>query len=289
MAKKKLTDQTRKPGKDGQRGHCDVRKGPISQDELEFMLVHKDLLDIPEIMKRLNRSEPFVKKHMASLPEVQRRLDKNDWVSRLHASSFWTEIRKGLIGNEVPYFERAWASYMEQFGSNSEIMATDELMIKDLVMLDIFVQRSINEKAEILREIKRIEDLLEEEYSLVKEQQDQEKIANSHSQLLSLFSAKNSISKEHIEYQKSKDGKLKDLKGSREQRFKQLEESKKNIFELIKELDTMDRRREDGRMAEKVKIAADKVKEDWNNSIQFDDDVYDKPFLYPEGEVEEDE
>lgn len=264
-----------------------LKRGRISKTEQEYIRANYDTMTVEAIAEHLRRSEDFVRQQIAALPTVKQTIEQGDWVSRLHASSFWAEIRKGLMGSEVGYFEKAWAAYMDQFGSATDILATDELMIKDLVMLDIFSQRAITEQANTLRRIDELEKAIEKEESLDDESRNQMQLANWRTQVNSLYAAKAAISKQHLDYQQRKDAKLRDLKGSREQRFKQIEESRRNIFELIKELDNRNKRVEEGRLAEKVKVAAERIRDDWNEYHEYEDGEVDKPFLTPEGEMKD--
>ncbi len=271
-----------------QKQNTKLKRGPVSKDDLEKLAAWRDIKPVKEIAKLLNRSENFVRKETAGLPEREKKLEHSDWVSRLHASEFWVDVRRGLIGSEVGYFEQAWAAYMDQFGSASDILATDELMIKDLVMLDIFAQRAIAEQANIIRRINQLEDLIQKEEDKLPEDRDHDQLSSWRTQLNSLYAARGAVGKQHLDYQHRKDVKLRDLKGSRDQRFKQIEESRRNIFELIKDLDTHRKRMEEGRLNEKIRIASEKVAEDWGQVMDYGDNRFDKPFLSPEGELEDD-
>lgn len=276
---------TKENSNTGRRGHSKVRKGKLKKEHLEYVEANHETMSVEEIAKYLNRSVSMIEKTIQALPRYQQEKDKNEWVSRLHATSFWGEVKKGLVGNETPYFERAWASYMDQFGSASDILATDELMIKDLIMLDILSNRTINDKANILRRINSLEQLIDEEMKKSSLDRNAQELAAWRTQLNSLMAAKVSLGKEHLDYQNRKDAKLRDLKGSRDQRFKQIEESKRNIFELIKELNKQTNRRKEGRLMEKMKIAAENVLDDWGNTFEYESGELDKPFLSPEGEL----
>lgn len=265
-----------------------LKRGKVSKAEQEFVAANHETMKVVDIAAKLRRSEKFVSKLIAAVPTIQKTEEAGDWVSRLHSSSFWAEIKKGLIGGEVGYFERAWASYNDQFGSATDILATDELMIKDLVMLDIFSQRAIAEQANTIRLIGELEKAIEKEEQVSDDVRDQLSILNWRTQVNALNTAKSSLTKHHLDYQKQKDAKLRDLKGSRDQRFKQIEESRRNIFELIKELDTHKRRLEEGRIAAKVAVAAQHIADDWNEVMEYEDGTVDKPFLSPEGELKDD-
>ncbi len=265
-----------------------LKKGKVSKIEQEYVAANHETMKVAEIATKLRRSENFVSKLIAAVPTLQKTEEQGDWVARLHSSSFWVEVKKGLIGSEVGYFEQAWASYNDQFGSATDILATDELMIKDLVMLDIFGARAIAEQANTIRLISEIEKSIEREGQVDDDLRDQLSLSNWRTQLNGLNTAKGALTKHHLDYQKQKDTKLRDLKGSRDQRFKQIEESRRNIFELIKELDTHKRRAEEGRLAAKVAHAAERIADDWNEVMEYEDGTVDKPFLSPEGELKDD-
>jgi hypothetical protein len=287
--KRPLTTERDELGPDGlpklKPGQSRVGKGVLSSQDLEFLIVNKDNMSVKDLAKALNRSVPFIQKHIEGLPVIKRQRENSIWISKLEASSFWNETKKGLLGLEVTYFKEAWASYLDQFGVAADILATDELMIKDLILLDVFSNRAIIDKSNTIRKLNALEAEIKEASSVPFAERDMDLISSLRSQYSSLISAKISLGKEHLDYQTRKDVKLKDLKGSREQRFKQIEESKRNLVELIRELDTHKRREEEGRIAEKVRIAAKKVSDDWNNSIKYEDGTFDKPFLSPEGEL----
>jgi len=262
-----------------------LKRGKASRTELEYIAANTHR-PVKEVAEELKRSVAFVRKHTEATPERQSIEERSDWVSRLEASSFWGEVRKGLMGGEIEYFKQAWASYIAQY-SSSDILATDELMIKDLCMLDILCQRALNDNANVTRRISELERLIQIEQDKDPDVRDQMELASWRNELTPLMAAKPTLSKEHREYQQRKDAKLRDLKGSREQRFKQIEERKGNFFELVKELDTEKKRRQEGRLNAKVQMAAELVTDDWNNVIEFEDGTLDKPLLSPEGELKD--
>jgi hypothetical protein len=245
-------------------------------------------MSVEDLAAKLSRSEAFVRKHIATVPTHERIEEQSDWVSRLHASVFWTEVRKGLIGSEVGFFERAWAAYSDQFSSASDLLATDELMIRDLIMLDIFSMRAVLEQSSATRMIDDLEKAIEKEKELDEEIRNMLEAGQWQTQINSLKAARTALTKVHIDYQKQKNDKLRDLKGARDQRFKQIEESKRNFFDLVKDLDTHKRRVKEGQLAAKVQLAAKNVTQDWNQLHEFEDGEIDKPFVSPEGELEDD-
>jgi len=244
-------------------------------------------MEVAKIAAKLRRSEDFIRKLIAQVPTVQQTEDQSDWVARLHSSSFWVGVKKCLMGSEVAYFEKEWARYSDQFSSSTELLATDDLMIRDLVLSDIFQMRANADKTNAMRLISELQKAIHTEGQVDLATRDQLAIVNWTTQVNSLSPAMLAYAKQSMDYQRQKDAKLRDLKGSRDQRFKQIEEINRNIFELLKDLDTRKRRIVEGRMAAKMALSAQLIRDDWNQVMEYEDGTVDKPFLTPEGELKD--
>jgi hypothetical protein len=76
---------------------------------------------------------------------------------------------------------------------------------------------------------------------------------------------------------------LKDLKGTREQRIKAIEDSKQTFASLVKQIATdSDFRTRIGLDMEKMRLAAEKEKERLSEYHEYEDGTVDQPFLTPE-------
>jgi len=94
---------------------------------------------------------------------------------------------------------------------------------------------------------------------------------------------------EHEKHALRADKKLEHLKATRSARFRQIEESRKNFFELVKELDTRHSRERDGRWMELMRQGGDKVVENWGEFYEYADNTVDRPLLTPETVTKEEE
>ena len=88
---------------------------------------------------------------------------------------------------------------------------------------------------------------------------------------------------------KTKDGKFKDLKATRNERLKTVEESGKDIFALIKLLDEQKLRETEGRMTGLVYEAAKTKEGQMRQEMVFADGEVDRAWLTPEAELEEEQ
>lgn len=261
------------------------KRGKAATEEIEFVRQNLNWSD-EKLSAHLNRSIAFIKKYKAHAPALERDDDLLGALERLHISYFWRTVKGQLLGDETSYFEQQWIRYWEQFSQN-EILATDEVMMKDAIILDIMVNRALNKKSSSLQRSSEVQGLITVEYSKSLDDRNQADLARLETQYAMLQAAIHESTKEHLEYQKKKDDKMTQLKATRDQRLKQIEQSGKNFWDLLRQLNTKQARLRDSIMMEKMKIASDRVYDDFTQSIQFADGEYDKPFLTPEGEIEE--
>ena len=76
---------------------------------------------------------------------------------------------------------------------------------------------------------------------------------------------------------------LKDLKGTREQRIKAIEDSKMTFASLVKKIATSPNYRTNmGVEMEKMRLAMEIEKERLSDYVQYEDGIVDQPFLTPE-------
>ena len=263
----------------------DLKTGQLNRKELDFIANNVETLTPEEMAKQLRRTVDVVKKKIAQLPKRQQLHAQSGAVEQLHASPTWAELKRILMASEQDYFETQWAAYVQQFSSGTDIMATDEMMIKDLIILDIYGNRAAAEivNAKIL--INQVQKLIDKEREKSPEVRDQVSMQSWQEQVNSYRGSLKALTETHLSYQQRKDAKLDDLKATRKARFKELTESRQNIFGVLRELDDVRNRIRKGRMMEKVRIAAERVKQDWGQLTEYEDGTVDKPFLSPEGEL----
>lgn len=264
-----------------------LKKGAISNKELEYIASHYERATPEHLAEILNRSVEFINKAIAQLPARQEVESHSSAVEQMHASPLWTEMKAILLPSEYDGFDNKWASCIKQFCDNGIVVASDEMMIKDLIILDIFGARAAAEKKSAMMLMDTLQKLIDEERKHDVANRDQVSLQNWQEQVNAIRASTKALTDTHINYQERKDQKLKQLKATREARFKEDVESHENIFGLFRKLNEIRSRQREGNLNEKVRIAALKVKDDWNELNEYDDGTVDKPFLSPEGELED--
>jgi len=153
-------------------------------------------------------------------------------VKELQNKHFWKEVKRSLTNLEIVYFQNEWANYCSQF---SDVLHTDEIGIKDAIMLEIELNRILIEKKEILDEIEEITSEINAEEKKKKDK-DMDLVRDLRRRRNELRGMSAPIQKRYLDTQHKKDERFKALKANREQRLKKSIDTNVNIFELIKEI-----------------------------------------------------
>lgn len=244
-----------------------------------------------EIATLLNRNIRKVKEWIEELHiraidgidpyDVRRMLDS------LHKAHFWFEISQQFTQEEIRYFEGEWVSLMSQF--KEDVLPAETLMLKQLITINILINRSMKERKRYLEEIEKIQVVIDKEYK--------KSIDNRDSDLLSQLEqqvsfARSSITQYTTEYAKllGEQNRInKDLKATRDQRIKRIEDSKTSFTGWLKALEDEKYRERVGFEAEVMKIAKHKAEKDLSEFHSFADNKLDRPLLTPEVVLEEED
>lgn len=258
------------------------KRGQLSLDEEKFIEDSINTLSIQEIANYLNRTIQPIKRYI----EEQRLLipseEKNDneyLRQKLHSKTFWTEIERQFdeTTGELLYFEDTWIGLIKQF--REDVLPAEELQIKQFITIDILINRSMKERKRHIAETEKLQKLVDQEYEKPEAERDIPKLANLETQLN--FS-RNSIASYTNEYTKllNEQQKIsKDLKATREQRIKRIEDGKSSWVGLIRMLEDEEIREKEGREMEILAIAKDKAKNKLYEFHQFADGKVDTPIL----------
>jgi hypothetical protein len=163
-----------------------------------------------------------------------------------------------------------------------DVVHTDEMMVRDLVMQDINTFRITAATADFHKRRDELEILIHDEFKKDVDERDLTQISLWQTQLTSYSAALVQLTKEYSDAQSKKDAIFKALKTTRDQRYKEIKESGKDIFSLIMTLDTIEKREQEGRMAELIHMSAEKTKDDWSGWHEFEDGDMDSILLSAE-------
>ena len=265
-----------------------MKTGRLSKSEISFIDSNLDKMSDEEIASRLDRSVDAIVQRRAVVPQTNINSEMQEYVAQLHEKHFWGTVKKSLLQEEISIFENSWAALFSQF-SNQGVTATDEIMMKDVIIEDILLHRALEQKRNILEEIKLNEKILADERLMDPDDRDADLMTNTLRTIVQLRGTSEAYTKEINEIKKTKDGKFKDLKATRNERLKTVEESGKNIFALIKVLDENKNRENEGKMTSLMQAASASKREEMEQEIVFADGEIDRVWLVPEKELDEEQ
>ena len=261
------------------------KRGQLSLDEEKFITESIGRLSIEEIANSLNRStDPinrYIKEKKLYIPSDEK--NENEILRRkLHSKTFWSEITRQFDedSGELEYFENTWIGLVKQF--REDVLPAEELQIKQFITIDILINRSMKERKRHITMTEKLQRDVDKEYDKPEDQRDAPKLMNLETQL---SFARNSIANYTNEYTKllNEQQKIsKDLKATREQRIKRIEDGKSSWIGLIRMLEDEEVREKEGREMEIIKMATDNAKVDLYGYHNYQDGTVDRPFFTPD-------
>jgi len=268
------------------------KRGQLSLEEEQYIREHVAILPVQQIADNLNRTvkpvERYISESKIGLKSKDEQENDTTLRQKLHAKTFWIEITKQFDKStgELQYFEDTWIGLVKQF--REDVLPAEELQIKQFITIDILINRSMKERKRHIADTEKLQDEVDKEYKLSEDARDAAKLANLETQL---SFARNSIANYTNEYTKllNEQQKIsKDLKATREQRIKRIEDGKSSWIGLIRMLEDEEIREKEGREMEIMAMAVDKNRKLISEYHNYADDTVDSPLLTPETVLEKD-
>jgi hypothetical protein len=267
------------------------KRGQLSLEEEKFIRDNLQTLTVENIAEQLNRNVAPIKRYISETKNLlsgDQAAEDELLKQKLYGKTFWQEIKKQFDeeSGELEYFENVWINLMKQF--REDVLPAEELQIKQFITIDILINRSMKERKRHIAETEKLQRLVDAEYEKPDDQRDIPRLANLETQL---SFARNSIANYTNEYTKllGEQQKIsKDLKATREQRIKRIEDGKSSWVGLIRMLEDEEIRDKEGREMEIIKLATDKAKQNLMDYHQYQDGKLDSPFLTPESVLKHD-
>ena len=267
------------------------KRGKLSIDEENFIRENVADLSIEQIAEAINRTvkpvERYVIENNLGVSTLTEQANNNTLLIKLHSKTFWPEIERQFDATtgELEYFENTWIGLVKQF--REDVLPAEELQIKQFITIDILINRSMKERKRHIQETERLQREVEDEYKLPEDVRDIAKLANLETQL---SFARNSIANYTNEYTKllNEQQKIsKDLKATREQRIKRIEDGKSSWVGLIRMLEDEEIREKEGREMEIMNMATQKTKKELRELFTYADENVDHPLLNCDTMLEE--
>lgn len=250
-----------------------------TESEKEYVYKWAGQISAKEMAAQLSRSVNQVTYFITkNLEEIQKRQSQQlvANVEGVQDSPHWIQLTSQFSEKELELFQYHWQRVTGQF--REDILHTEELQIVDMIKLEVLMNRCLTQQKEMKTNIDDTQkDILAERR---KHDIDAERITGLQNQVTAMMSAIDSISREYRELQKQKNDIFKSLKATREQRIKQIENSKESFMDWVKTMiDNPDFRKKCGLYIEKMRVATEAEYKRLSEYHEFADGEIDKPIL----------
>ena len=257
-----------------------MKTGRISKDEERTITRLINSMTVEDIASQLDRNvtsvENFIKRKLkVGLSKIEAA------AYSLEDRPYWRELESQFTTDELELFKYHWARIISQF--KDDVFPTEELQVVDVIKLEILMNRCLKCNKDNIEQINTYDHMVRDERSRDKDQQDHDYIINLERQIASLRASQESLNRDYRELQAKKGSMLKEMKGTREQRIKRLEDSKQSFTSWVASMmQDPERMKQYGIEMEKMRSAMSNEKERLSNFHQYDDGTVDEPFLTPD-------
>ena len=261
-----------------------MKTGRISKKEGRIIASLLNSMTVEDIAKQLDRNVDSVEEYIKRQFKVGLSNEEAAAYS-LEDRPYWIELKSQFTDEELELFKYHWSRMVAQF--KNDVLPTEEVQIIDTIKLDLLMNRCLKGNKENLEQINTYDTMIKDERAQDKDQQDMDYIINLERQVASLRASQESLNKDYRELQAKKSSMLKEMKGTREQRIKRLEDSKLSftawVGTLMQDPSLM---KKYGIEMEKMKLAMENERTRLSALHKYEDGTVDQPFLTPDTVVE---
>lgn len=266
-----------------------MKKGRISKEEEKFIKGNINL-GYKQIATELNR-EPesilgFIRKKVAkgdiSIPHW---MDKATYEEQaqfdLTFRPYWVELKQQFTEDELKLFQYHWGRIIAQF--KDDVIPTEELQVVDLIKLELLMNRSLKHNKDNIEQIALFQSEVQAIRAVGVDSDRTDEMFNLERQVAALRASQESLNRDYRELQTKKNSMLKEMKATREQRVKRLEDSRQSFTAWLAYLvSNPEVAKGYGIEMEKMRLAMHKEKDRLSAYHQYQDGFVDQPFLTPE-------
>jgi predicted transcriptional regulator len=267
------------------------RPRKLTKAEKEFVALHAGDRSPKQIAEELGRPEALIEDFLRSEPEAGRAAtttdpkEITDTLIRqdLRASEVWKAITQEFGRDELKLFEETYVRWMGQF--KGDVLPSEETQIFQAAKFEILMSREMKEQKRIRDEKERIEAQAEEMLKagggdlMSLSEQERSLLLDMGRRVDGLRTAEVTHAGNFLKLQSGHAELMKALKGTRDQRFKEIEKAGVNFLDVIKQLSTREGRERAGRQMGLLKLAGKRAGEKLGELITYGDGVADRPIL----------
>ena len=259
-----------------------MRSVRLTIDDMQFIEKNWKKMSYMDIAKSLDRNVASIKKY------VEKKVKNNESLEAkaikieydIQSRPFWKEIEQQFEPDELPLFIYHWEKTISQF--KDDVLPTEELQIVDMVKMELIMNRLLKQQKTVGNKIIELENLITQEQSKDVDK-DHTSINTMNTQLSMLRQAQQTWSREWQMLGDKKLEILKALKATRQERVKNLENSRQTFIGLmVKILEDPETRKKWGVELEKRRLAVEQERIRLSEYHKYEDGVIDQPLFTSE-------
>lgn len=264
--------------------------GRLSTEETEYIYDSFPRLDYRTIADKLDRDpqsiKAWIEKHIGFTS------GKNG-INELKKKAYWKELQNQFTSEELDMFQFHWGQMWNQF--KDDVFHTEEMQIVDTIKLEILMNRDLRSQSDNVKQVADLEKEIEKRRrqagrltDIDEREMTWKEIINLERQKSVLEASREALSRNFKDLQTKKASMIKDLKGTREQRIKAIEDSKQTFGALLKKIVTdSEFRKTLGQEMEKMRLATEKERARLSEPHIYNDGIRDQPILTAETLISE--
>lgn len=264
-----------------------TKSGRLTLEEQEYIRLNMDKVSIAEIAASLNRRFESVEKYIATCKSNP--TDKHLQPEyNLTLRPFWSEFKKQFSPDELKLAVYHWDRIVGQF--KQDVTPTEELQLIEIVRMELLMNRALTEQRTITGSVENLQSLIDLEKDKDIIDRDVNLMIDLERNLMFARQAQSDLIGQYNTFLDKKKGMLKEVKGTRAERIKHIQDSKENFTGWItKILSDVALRKTLGMKMEKHRIATKVEYERLSDWHKYEDGSMDRPILNSDTVVLEDE
>ena len=253
-----------------------MKKGRISKAEDRFIRDNLETMSSEQMAKELDRNPNSVANYVKKNYNIGVTREESAAYA-LEDRPFYAELKDQFTKDEIELLRYYWSKIISQFGN--DVLPTEEMQIVDVVKIDLLMNRCLKTNKSNIEAIDRNEAELDRLCGSANPE-DMERALNLERQQGALRAGQESINRDYRDLQTKKSTMLREMKGTREQRIKRLEDSKESFSAWMASLlQNPDKLRAMGKEMEMMRLATVKEKGRLSQFHTYEDGMVDQPFM----------
>ncbi len=244
----------------------------------------EEFVEVRDLVPTAEEPRPGRPKGSKNAPKLTgAALDKAVVRQELRNSVAWATLKDEFDPDELKHFEESFVKMVSQM--RGDVTATEEVQIFHSAKYEILMSRNLKERQKLRKDIGNLENihstfLLQFNGNASQMSDDQRRLANDlETQLNLVRQMEQGRTAEYVKLQSQHADLMKSLKTTRDQRVKEVEDTRKSFIDVIKDLAKRDVQLRSGRHIELMNLAGQVSYDKLGQPIAYDDGNEDSPIL----------